>query len=64
MQLVVTVYVPSCSGVHVVEPRPGHGRGAPESIKQPQNEHPLGKLSHVAVEAPLFVTMSQNCVDV
>ena len=64
MQLVVTVYVPSSLGVHVVEPRAGHDWGAPESIKQPQNEQPLGKLSHVAVEEPLFVTMSQNCVDV
>lgn len=64
MQLVVTVYVPSLLGVHVVEPRPGHATGALESIKHPQNEHPLGKFSQVAVDAPLFVTMSQNCVDV
>lgn len=60
MQLVVTVYVPSSFGVQVVEPRPGHETGAPESIKQPQNEHPLGKAWHEAVEDPLFVMMSQN----
>ena len=63
MQLVVTVYVPSSFGVHVDDPRPGHDEIAPESIKQPQNEQPLGKFSQVAVVLPLFVTRSQNCVD-
>ena len=59
MQLVVTVYVPSSFGVHVVEPRPGHAGVVPESIKQPQNEQPLGNAWQLAVVVPLFVTRSQ-----
>jgi len=59
MQLVVTVYVPSSLGVHVVEPKPEHVGVVPESIRHAQNEHPLGNDWQVAVALPPFVTMSQ-----
>jgi hypothetical protein len=59
MQLVVTVYVPSSFGVHVVEPSPGHAGVVPESIRHAQNEQPLGNDWHVAVEEPPFERMSQ-----